>query len=373
MAQDRISRRALLRLGALSGAAGIAGTTAVVRAHAAEPSPRFHLGTYTDAGGPGIATGRLDPATGRLVVTSWNPGVTNPSWLALGPGGATLYAVSESTAGQAHALRVAAGDQLSPVSAQATGDGPAHAAVHPDGTFLITAMYGGGTVAVHPLAPDGAVQPVTHTVTHGRGAHPHQVVFAPDGVVLVVDLGLHAVVAYALDAVAGTLTETGRTVLPRTPGPRHLAFHPDGRHAYVANELASNVTVGRYANGALSVNDKDEPVSTLPAGTTVRNYPGGIVAAPDGRHVYVSNRGHNSVAVFATERDGAALRRVATPSCDGDWPRDLALDPAAGRLYVANQRSGDVTWFPLTDGVPGPAAGRLPAVGVARILFAPGA
>jgi 6-phosphogluconolactonase len=252
-----------------------------------------------------------------------------------------------------------------------TGAGPVHVAVHPNGTFLFVSLYGGGAVVTHPIGDDGTVDPHTDTRKHRSGrrtAHAHQVVVDPMGAhVLAVDLGLDLVYTYALDAHSGKLSELARTRMARGSGPRHLAFHPDGGFAYVANENDSTVTVCSWSDGVL---EPGQVVDAAPK-TGVANQPGEIVVSPDGRFVYVSNRGANTVGVFKVADRGATLARVADPATGGDWPRHLALDPAGTRLYVANQRSGTVTWLPIDPGtgVPGAVAGTLDVPGVAQILI----
>jgi 6-phosphogluconolactonase (cycloisomerase 2 family) len=186
--------------------------------------------------------------------------------------------------------------------------------------------------------------------------------------VLAVDLGVDTIFIYTLDAAAGALVETRRTALPTGSGPRHLAFHPNGRFAYVANEGAATVTVCGWAGGVLT---PGQAIAAAP-GTGVTNHPAEIAVSPDGQFVYVGNRGPNTVGVFAVSGGGARLTRVAAPGCGGDWPRHLALDAGGRRLYVANQRSGTVVWFPIDPGtgVPGPPEGTLSAPGVAQVLLA---
>jgi 6-phosphogluconolactonase len=252
-----------------------------------------------------------------------------------------------------------------------TGDGPAHVTVHPGGNFLFVSLYGGGAVATHPINGDGTVAPASDVRRQGIGgrrSHAHQAVIDPTGAyVLVVDLGVDTVFTYALDSQAGRLGEVARTALAHGSGPRHLAFHPGGGFAYVANEHASTVTVCAWADGVL------RPGRSVAAGppSQVTNHPGEIVVSSDGRFVYVSNRGTNTVGVFATRDDGARLEPLATPDCGGVWPRHLSLHPAGERLYVANQRSGTVTWLPVDadTGVPGGVAGRFAAPGAAQILI----
>ncbi len=288
--------------------------------------------------------------------------IPEPSWLATSPAGGLLYAISEQEAGTVSALA----PDLSVQGTVPTGSGPAHVAVHPSGAFLFVSLYGEGAVVTHPINADGTPAEASDKRSHGSGSHAHQVVVDPSGAyLLAVDLGRDAIFTYTLDAEVGVLTEVARTALPAGSGPRHLVFHPSGTVAYVANELDSTVTVCSYADGIL----KPGQVVAAAPDTGVTNYPGEIVVSADGCFLYVSNRGTNTVGVFGISEDGMGIERVAAPPCGGDWPRHLALDPDGERLYVANQRSGTVTWLSLTDGIPGDVSGSLPVPGAAQILI----
>ena len=328
------------------------------------------LGTYTSSGGPGIGTGWIDPATGRPEIEHWIGDVEDPSWVEAGTDGRILYAVSELTPdGLVSALR---GPDL--LNSVPTGEKPAHLAVHPSGRFLFTALYDGGGVVVHPIEPDGSVGPAGDRHEHaaaarpGEVAHAHQIVIDPIGDdVLVVDLGTDSIHRYRLDPTTGRLSATGRTRLAAGSGPRHLAFHPSGSHAYVAGELDSTVTVCARTDDTLV---PGAVFPALPDGVDDggRNYPGEILVSADGRFVYLSNRGSNTIAVFAIGTDPGDLTLLAAPSAAGDWPRHLAIDRTGRWLYCANERSGDLTWFPLDPqtGQPGPPAGRLAVPGIAQ-------
>jgi 6-phosphogluconolactonase len=327
-------------------------------------SQAFQIGSYPANGGPGLGFGRIDTETGRPTIESWSTDVAEPSWLTVE--GRTVYAVSElEPEGRITALRLADDQPPTVLNTVTTGAKPAHLTVHPSGGFLFTSLYGSGAVAVHRIEPDGTIGPETDLLVHKPEAHAHQVAIAPDGVtILAVDLGTDTVYGYRLDPETGRLEETGRTGFAAGSGPRHLAFHPSGRYAYVVHELDSTVTVCTWADATLTAG----PVcSTLdqPGGP---NYPGEILVSADGRFVYVSNRGANTIAVFAVEDDGARLTLLATPSCAGDWPRHLAIDRTGHWLYVANERSGEVVWFPLdpATGLPGGTAGRLPVPAVTQ-------
>lgn len=362
------TRRDLLKFGGVA-AIGLATTTVAVRgASAGTAAQPFHLGTYTEAGGAGIGAGTIDPETGTPTIDTWSDAVTQPSWLEVA--GDHLYAISEVSPGGTVTALTAAG--LAPLGTRPTGAGPAHVTVHPGGRFLFTSLYDGGAVVTHRIGEDGAPGPATDTRRQsggGRTSHAHQVVVDPAGAyVLAVDLGVDTVFTYRLDEEAAALDETGRLVLPTGTGPRHLAFHPGGRYAYVAGELNSTVTVCAYDDGTLTAGQVVPTVSGPVAG----NYPGEIAASADGRFVYVGNRGTNTTAVFAVGDDGATLTLLDTPSCGGVWPRHLAIDATGTWLYVANERSGNLTWFPLdpATGVPGPQAGSIDVPAITQICLA---
>jgi 6-phosphogluconolactonase len=349
----KISRRGLLKIG---GVAAAASTVPLPRAAAGR---RFLAGSYTSSGGPGMLLGTADPATGALTVQVRSAAIADPSWLAVGP--KALYAISEAN-GTVSSVDAAT---LAVRTTVATGSGPAHVAVHPGGAFLFTSLYDGGATVTHPIAADGTVKARTDTRKQGSGSHAHEVVADPTGqYLLAMDLGRDSVFVYTL--TGSRLTLARQVTFPSGTGPRHLAFHPDGRYAYLAGENGNTITVCSWQSGVLT------PGRSLPASTAaVTNYPGEIVTSSDGRFVYVSNRGANTVGVFAVSTDGATLTPLAAPSCGGDWPRNLALTPDGAWLYVANQNSGTITWLPVAaaTGLPGAVAGSLPVPGAAQILF----
>jgi 6-phosphogluconolactonase (cycloisomerase 2 family) len=368
------------RRNVLGVAAAVAGGAVVLpgvsRAGRTRSVRRAYLGSYTTSGGAGIGVATVDATTGNLAVESWLRGVSDPSWLDLSPGRRTLYAVSESTPnGRVSALSLDDQGRPSLLGGQRTGSGPAHVCVHPTGRYLFTSLYDGGSVVVHPILADGRVGASTDVVHHtpdpGQSQpHAHQIVVDPSGRwILSVDLGVDSVYVYELDAQKGHLRQHDRVRLRAGAGPRHLAFHPGGNYAYVAGELDSTLTVCGWRDGTLT---PGAVLSTVLRRPPTRNYPAEVVVSADGRFGYVSNRGDNSIAVFAATADGSALRLVATPTCGGDWPRHLALSPDGRWLYAANQNSGEVVWFELdrATGLPVREGGRLAATAVAHVLFA---
>lgn len=363
-----ISRRDVLKL---SGAAAV--TTVAFGAAPASAAPRaqrLYLGSYTAAGGLGIGAGSIDPATGVAVIDGWTSTVADPSWLAASSDGSTVYAVSELVPGGAiSALRRERPGPPSLLNTQPAGWGPAHVSVHPGGRYLFTSLYGSGSLAVHRIEPDGLAGPATDVRLHPAGSHVHQVVTDPSGRwVLAVDLGLNSVFVYTLDSGSGRLREHGRTALRPGAGARHLAFHPGGAYAYVAGERNSTVTVLRWARGVLT---PGQVTGTLFRPAAAGNYPAEILTSADGRFVYVTNRGDNSIAVFSVSAGGAALRLIATTPAGGDWPRHAAIDATGRWLYVANQRSGELVSFALDAerGLVGGETGRVAAPAVAQVLL----
>jgi 6-phosphogluconolactonase (cycloisomerase 2 family) len=360
-------RRFLGGLGALTAGGALAGcsqaeesaprarsraaTTATARPRKARP---LLIGTYTsvEGGGSGIATATYDETSGKISGTGLVEGVGDPSYLAVHPTGRTLYAVNERDAGAVTAVRLDEGGAHEVLSSRSTGGpAPCHLSVHPSGRWLLSANYGSGSVAVHPLAASGAPGERTDLVTHAdpppgpgqQGPHAHQIVTSPDGGhVLAVDLGNDTVYTYRLDTDAGTLTEVSRTTLRPGAGPRHLTFHPSGRHAYVANELDNTVVVCAYdpRTGRL------RPGAPQPTGTgSGTSYPAQLVVTGDGGYAYLANRGHNSLTRYAVEAGGSRLRLLDTVPVGGDFPRHIALSPSGGLLFAANQRSSTVTVF----------------------------
>ncbi|MEU4304806.1 lactonase family protein [Streptomyces rochei] len=318
---------------------------------------RAFIGSFTAAGGPGIVTAAVAPGTGELTVLSGTDRLPDPSFLALAPDGNTLYAVSETAEGAVAAFRVS-GDKPEPAGRPVPvgGDGPTHLALQAG--HVLTANYGSGSVTVVPLRADGTLARAAsgvlrHTgsgphAQRQQGPHAHQVRADPSGRWAVsVDLGTDSVRVCTL--TDGALTVHRETALRPGSGPRHLAFHPDGSHAYVVNELAPTVTVCRW-DAAEGVLQPLTEVPVLPGAPAGDAYPSGIVASPDGRFVWTATRGEDVLSVFAVEPDG--LRLTGTVPCGGHWPREIA--ESGGFLYVANERSGDVTWFALdpATGVP---------------------
>ncbi|WP_167345891.1 lactonase family protein [Streptomyces iakyrus] len=335
-----------------------AGTSASREARRPSGPRPLYLGTYTSAegGGKGIGLATYDAATGRITGSGTVTGVGDPSYLALHPDRRTLYAVDERDDGAVTAVRLA--DRKVLGSRGTGGAAPCHLSVHPGGRWLLSANYGSGSVAVHPIDASGALGERTDLVRHTtpppgpgqEGPHAHQFVTSPDGGhVLAVDLGTDTVYTYRLDDKAGTLSEVTQAHTRPGAGPRHLTFHPGGRYAYLANEVDNTVAVCSYdpASGRVEVGEAQS--TGTDSGTS---YPAQILVTADGRHAYLANRGHNSLTRYAVEADGARLRLLGTVPVGGDFPRQIAFSPEGTLLFAANQKSSTVTVFHV-DGANG--------------------
>jgi 6-phosphogluconolactonase (cycloisomerase 2 family) len=351
------------RTPASSRTPGSAGTASPSPANTpSAPAPtgprRLYVGTYTsvEGGGDGIGVATYD-AGGRITGTGTITGPANPSYLAVHPDGRTLYAVAEQDAGAVTAVRLS--DRKVLGSRSTGGAGPCHLSVHPGGRWLLSANYGSGSVAVHPIDSSGALGERRDVVTHSgpapgpgqEGPHAHQFLTAPDGGhVLAVDLGTDTVYSYRLDERTGALTEVSRAHTRAGAGPRHLTFHPGGRYAYLANEVDNTVAVCAYdgRTGRLSVGAAQS--TGTGSGT---NYPAQLLVTANGSYAYLANRGHNSLTRYAVEAGGARLRLLDTVPVDGDFPRQIAFSPDGTLLFAANQRSGTVSVFHVDTGTGG--------------------
>ncbi len=327
-------------------------------------SDLLYVGTYT-AGtrSEGIYLIRMDRRSGQLRRVGSVAAGANPSFLAIHPNGRVLYAVNElekyreRATGAVSAFAIASDTgALTRLNEQPSeGGAPCFVSVDRSGRVALVANYAGGSVALLPIEANGALAPA-HVVQHtGKGPNaerqeaPHAHCILPDPTnrfALAADLGADRVFVYRLDLEGRSLRhiEEGDAGLRPGAGPRHLAFHPTLPLVFVANELDSTVATLRFdsARGALSLQGT---LSTLPAGWTGTNYPADIHVAANGRTLYVSNRGHNSIAMFSVADSTGTLALEQVISTAGDWPRNFTLDPTGRWLLVANQRSGSVVVF----------------------------
>ncbi len=327
---------------------------------------------------------RLNPATGALSLVSTVTGLVNPSFLALDVRRRWLYAVNQVAelegqpggAVSAFAIDRHSGT-LTALNRQRTyGADPCHLSLDQTGKWLLVANYTSGSVTLLPIQADGALSPAAQVMQHqGSSVHPDRqagphahsvVVDAANQFVLVADLGLDKIMLYRLDAAQGKLVPHAPAYAVKPgAGPRHLAFHPNGRWLYATNELDSTVTTLSY-DAQRGVLQELQSLSTLPQDFAGVNYPAHVQVSPSGQFLYVSNRGHDSLAVLQIDEATGVLTTVAHVSTRGQWPRHFMLDPTGNWLLVANQRSDTVVSFRVD-----PATGRLAPTGQVTKVSAP--
>lgn len=320
---------------------------------------RFFVGTYTRATeSRGIYTLSLDSVTGALRILSSAGGSPNPSFLTIR--GDLLFAAGEGPDhGALASYRIAGDGVLSLIDRFETGgSGTCHLTVSPDGRYVYAANYSSGSLFGVETDGAGRFGRQTAFIQHQgsgpfperqQGPHAHFVSFLPDGErLLCCDLGIDRVLAYRYHPADGSLTsdEAMDIALPAGEGPRHFACTPNGRHLYIAGELSSNVLHVRWGQAAEPVEVK----RALPAGFEGTNWPAHIELSRDGRFLYLSNRGHDSIAVFPVDPHTGRLGEGRWYPCGGQWPRHFALSHDGRYLVVANQNSNDVITWRLDEG-----------------------
>jgi 6-phosphogluconolactonase len=333
-----------------------------------------YVGSFTTAErkarGDGIHVYRVDPTTGTWTHLQHIGNLVNPSYLALSHDQHVLYSVhGDSDFASAFALDPKTGE-AKPLGRAATGGkNGVREAVDPSGKYLVVANYSSGSVAVLPIAADGSLkdrhqlvqlpgEPGPHKVEQ-QSSHPHDIVFDPSGrFVLVPDKGLDRLHVFRFDGATGLLTPTEQGSIRSQPGagPRHLAFHPTLPIVWVLNEINSTTATYRFdpQTGALT---PLQVITTLPTDFTGNSTAAEIAVSPDGRYVYGSNRGHDSVAIYAAGKDGL-LSPVGWQSTKGGGPRFIGLDPAGRFLNAANENGDSVVTFKVD-----PASGKLEPTG----------
>ncbi|HTV97526.1 MAG TPA: lactonase family protein [Steroidobacteraceae bacterium] len=396
MRRTAISRRDFL----LRAAAALSAPQALSSALAAAAPGFFHayVGTYTPNGG-GIYLFRIERGSAALMQMQVVDDIRNPSWLALNPAQTRLYAISEIDNYKGTKDGAVVCYAIDPASLQLTrigavssaGAAPAHLSVHPSGKFVFVANYGGGNVAVFPVAADGTlgeatdVRPSVGPRHHARaiddppgqfavsdhdGPHVHMVAADPTGqFVIANDAGLDLTLIWRLDAQAGRLLPADAPVLiaPSGSAPRHFAFHPNGKFFYNLYEHDAKVAVYDY-DGSRGAMRLKQSLSTLPPHFAGSNLASEILIAPNGRFLYVSNRLHSTIALFAIAEDGQ-LRAVSEAWTHADSPRSLAMDASGQLLFSCNQRSDSITSFRVNPATGGLAfTGRYEPVGSPAVM-----
>jgi len=329
----------------------------------------LYVGTYTSGKSEGIYIYRMDQMTGELH-RAGSVKSDNPSFLALDPAKRYLYAVNENPEGKVSAFRInqQTGD-LSLLDQQSSaGADPCHLTVDNRGKSLLVANYTSGSLAVLPIQRGGAIGEAIDVKQHEgsgprdqqKGPHAHCIKLdQANRHAFAADLGIDKLMIYRFNAATGKL-EAGRqssAFVHAGAGPRHFTIHPNGKYLYVINELDSSLTTFKY-NAAQGTLAAFESVSTLPRDFTGQSFCADIHVSKSGRFIYGSNRGHNSIVVFAIDPRSGRLNLVEHVSTEGKWPRNFTIDPTGKFLLVANQHTDNVVLFRIDE-----QTGRLTSTG----------
>ena len=326
----------------------------------------FYVGTYTEDGtkSQGIYAYRFDAATGQSTSLGLAAETTNPSFVALHPNGRFLYAVNEvgkykgpnSGGVSAFSIDRASGKLTFLNEVPTRGADPCYIIVDKTGKHVLVANYTGGSVAVFPVLADGKLGEASGFVQHTgkgpnaerqEGPHAHSIDLSPDNrFAMVDDLGLDELLVYKFDSAKGTLTPNDPpfTKLDAGIGPRHFVLRPDGKFAYVVSEIGHTVTV--LSNDATA--GKLQPIqsiTTLPKDFSGRNDDAEIQIHPSGKFLYASNRGHDSIVVYAVDAAKGTLTQVEDDPTQGKEPRSFEIDPSGQYLFAENEKSDNVVVF----------------------------
>jgi 6-phosphogluconolactonase len=344
-----------------------------------------YVGTYTVRGSKGIYAYRYDASTGQLEDLGLAAETPSPSFLAISPNHKFLYAVNETGDYKGQSSGIVSAFSIDTKTGKLTllnqvasrGADPCHISLDHTGKFVLVANYTGGNLAVFPVGEDGRLGETSDFVQHnGSGpnherqekAHAHWIDLSPDNrFALNADLGLDEVFVYKFNASKGKLTPNDPPFAKVDPGagPRHLAFHPNGKFAYVIDEMKSTVATFSYKASAGTLHEL-QVVPTLPKDFSGESTTAEVVIHPNGKFLYGSNRGHDSLAVFAIDPSKGTLKFVEHVSVKGKTPRSFAIDPAGKRLLVANQESDNMVEFAIDA-----STGKLTPTGIELKVPAP--
>ncbi len=322
---------------------------------------RVYVGTYTGRGSKGIYAFEFNLRTGEASQPRLVAETPDPSFLAIHPNAQFLYAVNEiwsgGKEGSVSAFAIQPDGSLKFLNQQSSkGVGPCHLTVDKTGKFVLVVNYGSGSVAVFPVLPDGRLGEAVCTIQHEgksvnpqrqEGPHAHSINLDPaNKFAIVADLGIDKLLVYRFDAVKGVLEPNDPPFATTAPGagPRHTSFHPNGKFLYAINELNSTVTAYSY-DAAKGVLTELQTVSTLPEGFAGNNTTAEVQVHPSGKFLYGSNRGHDSIAIFAIDEATGRLTPTGHQPTQGKTPRNFGIDPTGTYLFAANQDSDNIVVF----------------------------
>ena len=362
MSNNKLTRRRFLQTTAVT-LTTLGLSTFSRSSNAKGPSEQtLYVGTYTSGKSEGIYIYRLNMSTGELKHFKTVKGVVDPSYLCINRKGRFLYAVNEVSqfegkpggAVSSFSIDRTTGDLTYLNQKSSKGGAPCYVTQDATGRFVLLANYESGNVSVLPIKRDGSLGEAVSVMQHSgasinpdrqQGPHAHCILLDKSNrYAFTVDLGIDKIVVYRFNEKNGSLINHSETATKPGAGPRHLAFHPNNKWAYVINELDSTMTAYAYNSkgGAIS---PQQWISTLPQGFTGASFCADVHVSRDGRFLYGSNRGHNSIVVFRIDPRLGELTLVEHVSTGGDWPRNFVIDPTGTYLLVANQKSDSVVTF----------------------------
>jgi 6-phosphogluconolactonase len=318
------------------------------------------VGSYTKDASQGISLAHFDTQSGELKGFSSAAATASPTFLALHPGGKFLYAVNENGAvageklGGLSAFEIIENKILKPLNAVAAGGGLCHLSIDATGHYLLAAAYTGGSFEVWSLKENGEIgariEFLQHPAEVADGEKPkkprgHQFTLSPDNrFAFGVDLGLDKVFIYRFDAPTGKLApmQPAFVETENGAGPRHMVFDKAAKFAYLINEHGNTITVFRYDSGVLGAL---QTVATLPPEYSAKSYTAEIAIHPNGRFLYGSNRGRDSIVVFEIDAATGKIRQIGEAFTEGRFPRHFTFSPDGNWLLVANQNDSSITVF----------------------------
>jgi 6-phosphogluconolactonase len=334
----------------------------------AQEGEKLYVGTFTTDESEGIYLCHFNPTSGELSHATTFKGIDNPNFLKISPDKNFLYAATRppqsinTSGGYINAYKIEKNGQLHFLNKQIShGDDPCHIDISPDGQFVATATYGGGSVSLYPVTNNGSLSPASSTIVFkGSGPnkarqskpHAHSIKFSPaDNQVFSADLGTDRLNIFELE---NNILSTAKQEFVKTgagAGPRHFTFFPGEKFIYAINELNSTITCLRHKN---NVWEEFQTISTVPDDFSGENYCADIHVSADGKFLYGSNRGHNSIAVFKINPTSKKIERMATVPSQGEWPRNFTLTKNGKYLLVANQHSSNIAVFKINSetGIP---------------------
>jgi 6-phosphogluconolactonase len=326
----------------------------------------FYIGTYTDGDAKGIYLYKMNTESGKVDFVSVTENIDNPSYLAIDEQNKFLYAANEvadfdeTKNGSVSAFKIMPGtNELKLINKVSSGGAhPCYVSVNDNGNFVIAANYTGGSVCLLPVKSNGGLAAASDIAQHTGSSinekrqaapHAHSAYFDPQQkFVYAVDLGIDKVNIYKFDHENGKLLKNDPAFFKAEPGsgPRHMAFHPNAKFAYLISELNNKIialSIDRV-NGGLT---KIEEYSALPKDFEGTSYCADIHIHPNGKFLYGSNRGDNSIVIFEIDVESGKLNLVGHELTQGDWPRNFVIDPSGKFLLWANQKSNDVKIFKI--------------------------